>query len=197
MAFNLKSIFKRISQRRKRLDINLPHAPVQRIILHWNAGSYTASYLDQEHYHFLIEHDERFPEIVRGHHSIMANIPPLREGKYAAHTYRANSYAVGVAICGMKGAKDRPLRAGKYPITKEQWELTVQLIAEMVVHFGLKVDGKTILTHAEVTANLGIKQRGKWDIAFLPFWKRRLSAAEIGTKLRTDVKAEVARIGGA
>lgn len=166
----------------------LPEAPMKRIHVHWTAGGYIASSLDREHYHFLVEGDT---DIIRGHHLVTANIPPLREGKYAAHTYHANAYSIGIGICAMNGATSNPLAFGRAPIKKEQWDKTIELIAALARHYNIPVTDKTILTHAEVQPNLNIRQRGKWDIAVLPFWRKKLSAREVGDKMRSEVAALV------
>jgi N-acetyl-anhydromuramyl-L-alanine amidase AmpD len=115
-------------------------------------------------------------------------VPPLVEGEYAAHTRKANSYAIGIGICAMSGAKTQPLIGGKYPVTKAQWETAVSLIAALAHRYNIPVTEKTILTHAEIQPNLGIWQRGKWDIAWLPFWTKTMSAKAVGDKLRAEVK---------
>src|SRR5690606_21599103 len=56
----------------------------------------------------------------------------------------------------------------------------------------IAVTPKTVLTHAEVQANLGIKQRNKWDIAVLPFDRKVVGAKAIGDKLRSEVKEAIA-----
>lgn len=170
----------------------MPVVLMKRIHLHWTGGSYIASSLDKEHYHFLIEIQKYGRvRVVRGKFSTNANAPPLREGRYAAHTRRANSHAIGIGICGMAGASDRPLKPGDYPITKEQWNLAVKLIAKLAKRYSIEVTPTTVLTHAEVSANLKVRQRGKWDIAWLPFWKRTLSASDVGEKLREEVNVYV------
>lgn len=163
-----------------------PSAKMRRIHIHWTAGSHTASSLDKKHYHVLVEGDG---EVIRGHIPIDGNEPPLRSGKYAAHTRKSNSYAIGIGLCAMIGATTRPLRAGKYPITPKQWNAAVGVAADLCRHYNIEVTDKTVLTHAEVQKNLGIRQNGKWDIAWLPFWNKKLDAKAVGDKFRSEVKA--------
>ncbi|GAA4525482.1 hypothetical protein GCM10023174_10140 [Chelativorans composti] len=163
----------------------MPNAPMKRIIAHWTAGGYVASSLDKEHYHFLVEGDGT---VVRGLHPISANIPPLREGRYAAHTRSANSYSIGVSACGMAGATENPFNPGRYPISERQFGKLAELIATLAKRYGIPVTDKTILTHAEVQPNLGIKQLGKWDYTRLVFKPELKGYREVGDYLRHLVK---------
>lgn len=161
----------------------LDSSEMKRIHLHWTAGDYSPGSNDKSHYNLLIDGDCRVHAAVPIRHQV----PPLAKGRYAAHTRRANSYSIGIGICAMKGASDRPLNAGDYPLTEKQWETAVQVIAELCLHYGISVSPKTVLTHAEVHENLGVWQRGKWDIAWLPFWKTEIDASAVGNKLRSEV----------
>jgi len=60
----------------------MPPAKMQRIIVHWTAGSHKASELDRAHYHILIQGDG---SLVRGIPTIDLNQAPAKKG-YAAHT---------------------------------------------------------------------------------------------------------------
>jgi N-acetyl-anhydromuramyl-L-alanine amidase AmpD len=162
----------------------MPDADMMRVHSHWTAGTNNASTTDLRHYHFLIEGDGT---ILRGNHSVSRNMPPLTSGKYAAHSYRSNSNAIGIGVCGMRGATDRPLRPGKYPINEVQWKKLIALNALLATRYKIEVTSKTILSHAEIEANLGISQRGKWDIAWLPFKDDIVSASVVGGLLRKEV----------
>ncbi len=91
----------------------LPWAQMQRVIVHWTAGANKASAVDKAHYHVLIEGDGT---PVKGDPSIAANQAPVSSG-YAAHTLNCNSGSIGLSLCGMAGAVEKPFNAGKYPIT--------------------------------------------------------------------------------
>lgn len=158
----------------------MPWAKMQRIIVHWTAGQHAASAIDREHYHILIEGDGK---PVRGKPSIALNEAPVRPG-YAAHTLNCNSGSVGVALCGMAGATEAPFDAGRQPITAAQWEVLPSVLADLCRRYGIPVTPATVLTHAEVQATLGIPQRGKWDIARLPFVRSLDSAAKVGDAMR-------------
>jgi N-acetyl-anhydromuramyl-L-alanine amidase AmpD len=74
-----------------------------------------------------------------------------------------------VSLCGMTGSQEKPFRPGPYPLTRAQWDKTVAVVAELCERYKIPVTPKTVLSHAEVQTNLGIRQRNKWDIAVLPF----------------------------
>ena len=91
----------------------------------------------------------------------------------------------------MGGAIESPFNAGKWPMTKKQWETLVDVLAELCKTYHISVSDKTILSHAEVQDNLGIKQRGKWDYTRLAFDPTIKGARAIGDKLRAEVKAKL------
>lgn len=161
-----------------------PTAPMRRIIFHWTGGSYTPSSLDKEHYHFVIDGNGR---VHAGLHKINANIPPLREGEYAAHTRGTNSYSIGVALCCMAGAVEGRSN-GKYPVKESQFDRLAEVIAELCRTYNIPITPETVLSHAEVQTTLGIKQNGKWDISVLPFDPAVKGARAVGDRLRARVK---------
>ena len=71
----------------------MPKCKMDRIILHWTAGAYTASSIDKQHYHILVEGDGG---LVRGDHTIDDNVN-TKDDDYAAHTRGANTRAIGVS----------------------------------------------------------------------------------------------------
>jgi hypothetical protein len=56
------------------------------------------------------------------------------------------------------------------------------------------VTPKTVLSHAEVQANLGIKQKGKWDIAILPWDRSFDTARECGDEFRRMVQEHLSKL---
>lgn len=143
----------------------MPAAKMDRIIVHWTAGAHRASELDRGHYHILIEADGR---LVRGKPSIRANQAPAGAG-YAAHTLGCNSGSIGVSLCCMAGAVENPFDAGSAPMTRAQWDRLPEVLADLCRRYAIAVGPRTVLSHAEVQDTLGIRQRGKWDIARLAF----------------------------
>ncbi|MBD8651469.1 N-acetylmuramoyl-L-alanine amidase [Rhizobium sp. CFBP 13726] len=166
----------------------MPDAKFIGIVFHWTAGQNKASDLDRSHYHLLIESDGKH---VRGVPSIDLNSLPKAKAGYAAHTLNCNTGFIGVSLCGMAGAVESPFRAGKQPITRVQWDELANVLAQLCKRYGIKVSRKTVLSHAEVQTNLGIKQKGKWDIARLPFDTSIQGAAAIGDQMRAMVQSKL------
>ena len=137
---------------------------MDRIILHWTAGGYLPSAEDRAHYHLLIDSAGRAHA---GLHPISANAKPIR-GAYAAHTLNCNTGSIGIAVCAMAGARERPFGKGRAPITPAQVEALVTEAARLCRGYGIPVTRQTVLSHAEVQPTLGIRQRGKRDYDWLP-----------------------------
>ncbi len=164
----------------------MPSASIMRIIGHWTGGHYTPTDFDKSHYHVLIDGQGK---AVRGTPSIALNSLPKAQPGYAAHTLNSNTGSIGISICAMAGAIESPFQPGKAPITTAQWSAFVLAIADLCERYKLPVTTKTVLTHAEVQANLGIVQRNKWDIARLPFDPKFNTAKKVGDRLRAEVSA--------
>jgi hypothetical protein len=162
---------------------------MKRIILHWTGGTHTPNGLDLSHYHFVIN---GAGNVLTGKHPIHANAAPLRAG-YAAHTRRANSDSIGIALAAMAGAKERPFNAGRHPITPAQVEALVKLVRKLAKDYGIPVTRQTVLSHAEVQPTLGIKQSGKWDIAWLPGMTGPGDPVKVGDHIRGLVAAQPAK----
>lgn len=156
-----------------------------RIILHWTAGGGRPSSLDRAHYHFLVDRDG-------GEHAgdmpPEANAKPLSRG-YAAHTLHCNTGSIGVALCGMMGAVERPFSAGPVPLTEVQVEAACDLVRRLCGKYRIEVQRRTVLTHAEVQPTLGIRQRGKWDITWLPGMEAAGDPVMVGDVLRRRISA--------
>jgi hypothetical protein len=161
-----------------------------RIHIHWTAGEHKASENDKDHYHVLVEDDGK---VIKGNCDIAANSTTAPRGKKANHTFNANTGALAVSMCAMKGAVERKTD-GPFPLTKAQWDKTVIVAAELCRHYRIPVTPKTVLTHAEVQANLGIKQKGKWDIAILPWDRKFDTARECGDLFRKQVQEHLSRL---
>lgn len=157
-----------------------PPAKMRGIVVHWTAGAHRASGLDRAHYHILIEGDGR---LARGLHSIAAN-DSTADGAYAAHTLGLNTGFVGVALCCMAGAVERPFHAGPAPMTRTQWDRLPAVLADLCRAYAIPVTRKTVLSHAEVEAELGVRQRGKWDVSRLAFDPTVVGARACGDLFR-------------
>lgn len=162
-----------------------PKASMQRVICHWTAGRHKASATDRRHYHILVEGDGT---LVRGDPSIKLNEAPAKAG-YAAHTLNCNSGSIGISMCCMWNAKESPFDSGPNPMTRAQWDAMVSAVADLCKTYGIPVTPRTVLSHAEVQENLGVKQKGKWDFTRLSFDISTAGAKACGDKLRREVTA--------
>lgn len=165
----------------------LSNCAMARVIIHWTAGTNECSDLDREHYHFI---RDIHGVVHRGDHTIEDNVNTA-DDDYAAHTRGTNTGSIGYSLCGMAGAIERPFKAGRYPITKDQWDGMVEDVAQLCKFYHISPTPTHVMTHAEVQANLGHKQLGKWDIAILPFDQKFNTAKEVGDRLRAEVAAKM------
>ncbi len=165
----------------------MPMAPMKGIVVHWTAGASRASEHDRLFYHLLIDGDGG---LVRGVPTIDRNAAPLRPG-YAAHTLGNNTGWIGVSLCCMGGATlvGDTLAAGRWPMTRTQWDALPAVLAELCRRYRIAVGPRTVLSHAEVQGTLGIAQRGKWDIARLPFEPAVRGAVACGDVFRSRAAA--------
>jgi hypothetical protein len=166
----------------------MPDCEMKRIICHWTAGSYEASDHDHECYHLLIEKDGT---LVRGELSIADNVSTADE-IYAHHTKGCNTKSIGIAVCCMANACERPFDPGPCPMTKEQWELLAQVAAQLAKRYRIPVTPKTVLGHGEVGQQLNIKQNEKWDPMVLP-WDPFATKEKVGNLFRARVSAILAK----
>ncbi|MGB0855387.1 MAG: peptidoglycan recognition protein family protein [Pikeienuella sp.] len=159
---------------------------MNRITWHWSAGTHKVSKLDRRHYHFAIDGNG---VIHKGDHRPEDNLDTSTP--YAAHTRGANTGNIGIALCAMHGAKESPFDPGKYPITNKQVDALVKLTAELCDTYRISVTPRTVLSHAEWQPTNGVKQRGKWDISWLPGMNGPGNPVTVGTGLRKRVLAEM------
>lgn len=159
---------------------------MKRVHWHWTAGAEGIIDVEEDSYHEIINPDGTWSP---GTFPIEANKPPLRPGRYAAHTLNANSDAIGIACDAMAGARERPLHWGSNPLTEAQIDAMLRRTAHWCKVYNIPVSRKTTLSHAEVERNLGIKQRNKWDIMVLPGMTRVDDPVVVGDELRRRLTA--------
>lgn len=165
----------------------MPAARLERIIFHWTAGNHKASTTDRSHYHILIEGDGN---LVRGEHSIAANGIGA-SGPRASHTLNMNTGSIGVSLACMAGAIESPFNPGRAPMTAVQWHTLADVLADLCRRYQIPVTPKTVLSHAEVQANLGVKQRQKWDVTRLAFDPSLVGAKACGDAMRAAVASKL------
>jgi N-acetyl-anhydromuramyl-L-alanine amidase AmpD len=158
---------------------------LRRIVLHWSAGGNVPTSLERKHYHFCVGGDG---QVVAGIHPPESNIRPVR-GQYAAHTLKLNTGSIGVSMSGMAGAVERPFNPGRAPLTERQVEAFVQLVARLCRQYRIPVTRETVLSHAEVWPTLKVRQKGKWDIAWLPGMTAPADPVVVGDRLRARIQA--------
>lgn len=158
---------------------------LKRIICHWTAGTHNVSALDRSHYHYIVAGDG---SIVPGIRKPEDNISTV-DGAYAAHCLNANTGSIGVAFAAMAGATERPFATGAYPITPAQTVAMWNLCARLAKQYGIPITRQTVLSHAEVQPTLGIPQRGKWDISWLPGMAAPGDPVLIGDMMRAHIAA--------
>lgn len=159
---------------------------MKRIHWHWTAGAPGINPKESDSYNYVITwpDGEVVPCV-----PVERQIPPLVNGAYAAHTLGANSNAIGISIDAMANAQERPFKKGKYPITDAQIAALVKLSKALGEKYGIPVTRKTMLTHAEVQKTLGIRQKNKWDITWLPGMDAPGDPIAVGDRLRALVSA--------
>lgn len=164
----------------------LSNVDMKRVICHWTAGAYDPSENDLLHYHILID---GAGDLHRGEHTIADN-ESTGDGDYAQHTKGLNTGSIGVSVCCMQAAEESPFKSGSFPMKKVQWDVMVEVTAELCKKYDIAVTPTTVLGHGEVQKNIGAIQDGKWDPMKLSF-ASALTKAQVGSKLRTEVKAHL------
>lgn len=160
----------------------LSRVPMTAIIEHWTAGSYTANSTELGCYHVLTQGDGS----IRYGVDIALNSGQFHKG-YATHTSGGNLNRIGHAMCGMRGASENPWNPGSQPLTKHQWDKHVLAAADLCEFYSIAVTRDKLLFHAEVSQELGIPQKGKWDVTRLPFDDSVRGARAVGDKFRDEV----------
>ena len=160
---------------------------LHRIVMHWTAGAYGDIALERRAYHVLIDQHGR---AVMGDYAPEAN-SDTSDGRYAAHTRALNSGSIGIAVDAMAGASESPFNAGSAPITAAQLDGLVREVASLCETYNIPVHPVSVLTHAEVQGTIGVRQRNKWDITWLPGMAAPAAPRTVGDMLRKLIAAEL------
>ena len=168
------------------------------VYLHWTAGDYVQTY---PAYHFCIALRDGVPTVVETH-ALDANARDVREAgePYAAHVAGRNSFAIGVAICGMRDAT--PSDFGAFPLREDMVEAACALVARLCSRYKIAIDAEHVRTHAEAAVDdgyFGAAADERWDVARLAPEPRPLDAADarvVGDRLRERVRAHARPSGG-
>lgn len=151
---------------------------ITRIHWHWTAGAHEPNATDLKSYHALI----------CGDGSIRWPVDPTAS---RSHTLNANGGAIGLSICAMRGAQERPMVWGSSPITPAQISSLARETARLCLRYDISVSRWSTLSHAEVQPSLGVVQRAKWDITVLPGMHVVADPISVGDRLREMVRAEI------
>jgi hypothetical protein len=167
---------------------------MKRICIHWTAGNLRANRDDIAHYHRLVEGDGA---VLMGPRPPEANIPKngqyLTNEPYIAHCGGGNSWAIGWALCGMRGFSS-PKKPGDQLLTREQFEAACNGIALDCRTYGIPVDADHVYTHYEFgKRNPNTSSRGKIDIIWLPFYPH-LQPDQVGDFFRNKIKWYLGRL---
>lgn len=167
-----------------------PEGELRSISLHWTAYDYQAVF---PAYHFCLRGVSDI-EVVQTH-DLRANMRDLtREGTepYAAHTAGRNSWSIGLAVCGMAGA--RPDDFGPYPLVEAQIAGLCAVARRLADAYAIPL--AAIRTHAEAALDDGYfgadGDDARWDIARLVARPDPLVAADAvatGNELRARIAA--------
>ncbi len=171
--------------------MRLPPADLRFVFLHWTAGDYEETF---PAYHFCIALRDGSPAVVQTY-PLPANARDLRGGDapYAAHVAGRNSYAIGVAVCGMRGAE--PADFGPFPLRDDMLDAACALVARLCATYRIAIDAEHVRTHAETAVEDGYFGAGhdeRWDVARLAADPRPLEPADaraVGDALRARVRA--------
>jgi len=142
-----------------------PEGDLRSISLHWTAHDYEAVF---PAYHFCLRGVSDV--VIVQTHDLRANMRDLRGDPfrpYAAHTLGRNSWSIGLAVCGMAGA--RPSDFGRYPLTAAQIDGLCVVARTLADLYGIPL--AAIRTHAEAALDDGYfgadGDAARWDIARL------------------------------
>lgn len=154
---------------RKKEDMFDPSG-VTRVHWHWTASTYDVVWDVRSHYNDVF--DENGYEYDGGALAQHQASYDWRSKIGVSHTFNANTGAIGLAVAAMSGASANwnasTVNPGKYPMTQIQVDSMLKKTVEYCKMFNIKPSPWTTLTHAEVQTNIGIHQKGKWDIRVLP-----------------------------
>lgn len=156
---------------------------LNKIILHWTAGTNEPNNTDYQHYHYLVNGNG---VVIKGKFTPEDNLN-CNDGKYAQHTGGGNTGSIGVALCGMYGFISANV-IGAYPLKKVQCERCFKLVAELCKKYNIAVTPQTVMTHYEFgKKNPKTSSAGKIDIVYLPPYPT-VKQADVGDFIRNKVK---------
>jgi N-acetyl-anhydromuramyl-L-alanine amidase AmpD len=162
---------------------------MNKIIIHWTAGTYKPNHIDSQHYHYLID-DKGVIHYGKYRPEDNEN---CCDGRYAAHTGGGNTGAIGVALCSMHNFISTT-NVGDYPITAKQLESCFELCAKLSMVYNIPVEN--IMTHYEFGKNHpDTSSHGKIDIIYLPPYPL-VKRNEVGGFIRNKIRWYLNKLKG-
>lgn len=165
-------------------------AKLTRITMHWAVTGYKATKHCLQYYHGVTEGDGT---------EVMGRLPPksnqTTKTDYIAHARGFNTSNIGKCMAAMAGAKYHPFDPGKFPMTRHQVIHFCFNVAKTAKRYGILVTRETVFSHAEIEERFGKKQKGKWDIRWLPGLTKTYPAEVIGDILRKLVQLQLDEMG--
>ncbi len=160
---------------------------LHRIHWHWTAGAVGIIDVERDSYNELIDHDAEVHE---------GEFPPIAQATYkfreaASHTKNCNTGAIGLAVDCMANATERPFYAGTAPMTMGQVYRLAERTARYCQMYDIPVSRFSSLSHAEIQPTLGVRQRWKWDITWLPDMAMPGDPIEVGDRIRAMVREKM------
>lgn len=155
---------------------------LNRMTIHWTAGSYGQLYLN--HYHCVVDH----LGVVHLGRPPEYNLPEgIRRGEYAAHCGGGNTGNIGISMAAMAGYKS-PSKPGSYPITRRQFEAMCKQAARYAIKYNIPNTPEHIFTHYEFGKRFPkTTSAGKIDIVYLPPFPW-LKPNEVGDFIRNKIQ---------
>ncbi|MDE2482765.1 MAG: hypothetical protein KGN02_11290 [bacterium] len=170
----------------------LPDGRIERIYTHWSGHDYASVFPS---YHICVALAPNGGVLVVETNDVRANMRDVYaqpDLPYAAHTYRRNSFALGVSMMAMLDAT--PHDFGRYPLTEALVHGLCVVTARLARHYGVPLDAEHVMSHAEAAVldgYFGCGDDERWDVARLRAEPRALEARdarEIGDALRTKMR---------
>lgn len=157
---------------------------LNKITIHYTAGTGKANSTDKSHYHYLIESDGT---IIKGNY-VPEDNANCNDGKYAAHCGGGNTGNIGISLCGMAGFQAGKPNTTKYPLTALQCEAAWKLAAQLCKKYDIKVSASTVFTHYEFgKAHPKTSSAGKIDIIYLPY-QPSIQKDKVGDFIRNKIQ---------
>ena len=153
---------------------------LNKICLHWTAGSNNPCSIDLNAYHYCVD---MYGRIYQGEYKPEDNLN-CNDGIYARHCGGGNTGCIGLSVCGMAGF-DLKNKKTRYPLTQKQVETLCCLAGYLSQKYEIPITKDTIFTHYEFDKRQR-KPQGKIDITFLHYFPT-LSKDEVGSFLRSKV----------